>query len=61
MRSTNYAYSIAFEYFYRNGNEPKECHELSKKAVERYESGESFHKAMRSLVKPEKKKNSVEL
>lgn len=50
MRSTNYAYSAAFEFFYRKGKAPSECHKLSKLAIEKYEKGESLASAMAELV-----------
>lgn len=50
MRSTNYAYSAAFEFFYRKGKVPAECHKLSKIAIEKYKKGKSLAAAMAELV-----------
>lgn len=50
MRSTNYAYSVAFEFFYRKGRTPSECHKLAKDTVSKYEKGEVLISVMKSLL-----------
>ena len=50
MRSTNYAYSAAFEFFYRKGKLPCECHRLAKLAIEKYKKGASLASAMAELA-----------